>query len=214
MKIAIIPARGGSKRIPRKNIKNFYGRPMIAHTIRTAIESDLFDRIIVSTDDTEIKEVAEQYGAEVPFTRPKLISGDYALTSEVLHHALKKIPCEYACCIYPCTPFLTDYDLEVGFNSLPSFAVKKYPASIERAFQKFDGFMKMVQPEHRDTRTQDLLDTFYDAGQFYWVNTKHFMSNPVLLNGTLRGIECPNTMDIDTPEDWRLAEDLYNVRNT
>ncbi len=208
MKIAVIPARGGSKRIPRKNIRTFHGRPMIVYAIKTAEESRLFDRIIVSTDDLEIEEVSLRCGAEV-LKRPKLLSGDYVTTAAVLEHALKKISCDLACCIYPCTPFLTAEDLEIGMLSVPSFAVKKYSPPIEKAFREEKGLMVARHPEYTETRTQDLPDAWHDAGQFYWVNVSDFLKNPVLLGEGFTGIDVPQAMDIDEPEDWGFAQMVW-----
>ena len=180
MIVAIIPARGGSKRIPRKNIKEFCGKPMISWAIEEAKNSKLFDHIIVSTDDSEIKKISESYGAIVPFIRPADISDDHTPTVPVISHAVKEVDAlfknvDYACCIYPCSPLLKASDLVKSFNLLQSskedyvYPVVEYPHSIFRSMrQTKNGKMQFIYPEFELTRTQDLEETFHDAGQFYW----------------------------------------------
>ncbi|MEQ1530814.1 MAG: pseudaminic acid cytidylyltransferase, partial [Methylococcales bacterium] len=180
MRIAVIPARGGSKRIPRKNIKLFFGKPMIAWSIEAAKASELFEHIIVSTDDMEIAEVAKTWGAEVPFMRPEELSNDYAGTTPVIAHATQWAldqGCELAatCCIYATAPFIQTDDLKRGWNSLDSgdwdyaFTVTDFAAPIFRSFkQTAEGGIEMFFPEHFATRSQDLPVALHDAGQFYW----------------------------------------------
>ena len=180
MNIAVIPARGGSKRIPRKNIKEFFGKPMIAWSIEAAKESKLFDHIIVSTDDAEIAEVARQWGAEVPFMRPAELADDYAGTTEVIAHATQwaldqGFDVDAVCCIYATAPFVQVKDLKRGLEALNSggwaysFTVTDYASPIFRSFkQTAAGGIEMFFPEHFSTRSQDLPTALHDAGQFYW----------------------------------------------
>lgn len=180
MNIAIIPARGGSKRIPRKNISDFCGKPMIAYSIEAARDSQLFDRILVSTDDQEIADVAQAYGAEVPFMRPPELANDFAGTTEVIGHATRWMRDRQwsvgsVCCIYATAPFVQADDLRRGLQELQAgnwdyaFTVTEYGSPIFRAFRKHpDGGIEMFFPEHFSTRSQDLPTAFHDAGQFYW----------------------------------------------
>lgn len=220
MKICIIPARGGSKRIPRKNIKLFRGKPLIEWTIETAIASDLFDRIIISTEDSEIKDVALSAGAEVPFMRPLSLADDFTTTREVIIHALqelfdiKKLP-EWTCCIYPSTPLLRVEDLIESFNTLEYnkldfvFAAKYYDHPIEKAFfVSQDGELKRFFFEKKYDRTQDLIQALHDAGQFYWGKTNAFVENKDVISENSRPFILPNYLvyDLDTIEDWKRLE--------
>ena len=180
MRLAVIPARGGSKRIPRKNIKLFCGKPIIAWPLQAVIESNCFDRIIVSTDDEEIAEVAQKYGAEVPFTRPARLSDDFTGTTPVVAHAITwqnkhALTCDEVCCVYPTSPFLLAKDLQNGLKVLLearadfAFSVTSYPFPIQRAFRiTKDSRVEMFQPEFFHFRSQDLEKGWHDAGQFYW----------------------------------------------
>ena len=180
MKLAVIPARGGSKRIPRKNIKMFCSKPMIAWSIEAAIASELFDRIVVSTDDYEIAEVAIAYGAEVPFMRPTKLSDDYTVTAPVISHAInwhqaQGLMPELVCCIYATAPFISVIDLQRGLKILTeetnlnfAFSVTSYAFPIQRAIKlNKEGRVEMFQHEHYYTRSQDLCEAYHDAGQFY-----------------------------------------------
>lgn len=222
MNLCVIPARGGSKRIPRKNIKTFAGKPMIAHAITSAKMSGLFDHIVVSTDDVEITEIALEWGAEVPFSRPIELADDYTPTVPVIAHAIDA--CEQlgwgvdlACCIYPCVPFLQVDDLNAGLKALQGssadycFPVAEYPSAIQRALkQTEDGRMSPFSPEYELTRTQDLEPAFYDAGQFYWASAIAWKTNPKIhSNGVGYCIPGWRVVDIDTPEDWNRAEILF-----
>ena len=222
--LAVIPARGGSKRISGKNIKPFCGRPMIEYAIDVAQRSGLFARIVVSTDSEDIATVARQAGAEVPFERPASLSGDHTTTAEVLQHALAELGAtgiyDYACCIYPAVPFLCASDLRTGYNLIEIgetgsvFACSEFDAPIWRAFeQRSDGTLRLLWPEHRGTRSQDLPAAVHDLGQFYWVPVSGFMADPVLFTTTSRGvpIERHRAHDIDTPDDWRRAELIYRA---
>ena len=219
MKIAVIPSRGGSKRIPRKNIKIFNGKPMIAWAIQIAQKSKLFDKIFVSTDDDEIKKISEQYGAIVPFIRPPEISDDKTPTVPVISHAIKEIErlyqkVEYACCIYPCSPFILASDLEKSFQMLVSsgenyvYPVAEYPHSIFRAMKKSkEGKMKFIYPEYELTRTQDLEQTYHDSGQFYWGRAVAWTQLKKMHTDGL-GMVIPyyRVIDIDAEDDWKRAE--------
>lgn len=225
MNIAIIPARGGSKRIPRKNIKEFHGKPMIAYSIETALESNCFDKVIVSTDDAEIAEVAIKYGAEVPFIRPANIADDYATTLDVVKHAvefskLQEWNVKNVCCIYATAPFLISEFIQRGFVELTcsnidyAFSATSFPFPIQRAL-KLNGeqHVEMFHPEHFNTRSQDLEEGYHDAGQFYWGTVDAFVEKKVIFGSNSKMILLPRkyVQDIDTPEDWDFAEKLFMV---
>lgn len=227
MKIAIIPARGGSKRIPRKNIKPFCGKPMIAWSIEAAQKSESFDRIIVTTDDAEIAEVAFSYGAEVPFMRPPELSDDFTGTIPVIAHAVNWVstnisPVEYACCLYAAAPFVHAEDLRRGFNVLQQtgvdyvFSVTSYAFPIQRAVRITpEQRISMFQPEHFNTRSQDLEEAWHDAGQFYWGTAKAWLTELPLFSEGSSPIVLPRhrVQDIDTEEDWREAELKFSILN-
>lgn len=227
MKIAIIPARGGSKRIPRKNIKDFCGKPMIAWSIEAAKASGLFDRIIVSTDDDEIAEVAKQWGAEVPFKRPAELSNDYAGTTAVIAHATQwaldqGLEVEAVCCIYATAPFVQVDDLQRGREAIESgdwayaFTVTDYAAPIFRSFKRTpDGGIEMFFPEHFSTRSQDLPSALHDAGQFYWGRPSAWIESKRVFDRHSTPIVIPRwrVQDIDNEEDWLRAEILATVIN-
>lgn len=222
MKIAVIPARGGSKRIPRKNIKDFCGKPMIAWSIEAALASDLFDHVIVSTDDIEISEVAKKFGAEVPFMRPAELSNDYAGTTEVIAHATQWalsqcLDVDAVCCIYATAPFVQVEDLKRGWEALKSgdwaysFTVTDYAAPIFRSFkQAVGGGIQMFFPEHFSTRSQDLPVAFHDAGQFYWGRPSAWIESKRIFDQHSIPVMIPRwrVQDIDTQDDWERAEML------
>jgi pseudaminic acid cytidylyltransferase len=225
LNIAVIPARGGSKRIPRKNIKNFHGKPLIAYSIEVAQKSCLFDKIIVSTDDEEIAEVSKKYGAEVPFIRPKELSDDFSGTDVVTKHALQTLSengenFDFVCTIYATAPFLREEYLQEGLEKLKnsdainSFSATSFPFSIQRAFKLVDGRSEMFQPENYSVRSQDLEEAFHDAGQFYWSRVGA-SSDEVLFSKDSIPIILPRYLvqDIDTLEDWKRAEVMYQVLN-
>lgn len=223
MNIAVLPARGGSKRIPRKNIKEFCGKPMIAWAIETAKETGLFDHIIISTEDEEISEIARNYGAETPFARPKTLADDYTATVPVIAHAAdtcQKMGWEidYLCCIYPCNPFLQAQDLIDSLETLKEkqsefiFPVVEYPHPIQRAMRKMEnGKMQFLQPENELTRTQDLEPTFHDAGQFYWGTCDAWIAHKAMHKDLGFPIPAWRVVDIDTPEDWMRAELIFQA---
>jgi N-acylneuraminate cytidylyltransferase len=225
VRIAVIPARGGSKRIPRKNIKSFYGKPMIAWSIEVANSSGLFERIIVSTDDTEIAEVSKQWGAEVPFTRPPELSNDFAETTEVIAHAAQwaidqALDLESVCCIYATAPFVQVEDIQRGCEALDSgdwdyaFTVTDFAAPIFRSFKQTEqGGLEMFFPEHFGARSQDLPAALHDAGQFYWGRPEAWIQGKRIFDNRSKPILIPRwrVQDIDTLEDWDRAEILAPV---
>ena len=225
MKVAIIPARGGSKRIPRKNIKAFHGKPMIAYSIEAAIASGCFDKVIVSTDDTEIAAVAEAHGAHVPFLRPADISDDYATTMDVMAHAIHWCQNEgwdidAVCCLYATAPFVLPRDLQHGYALLQgegvqfAFSATSFPFPIQRAIKlDSDGSVSMFAPENEQVRSQDLEEAYHDAGQFYWGKTRAFLEKYSIFSPHSKAVLLPRNrvQDIDTPEDWELAESLFSV---
>ncbi|WP_460147310.1 pseudaminic acid cytidylyltransferase [Pseudomonas sp. S2_A02] len=218
--VAIIPARGGSKRIPRKNLKPFDGVPMIVRSIRTALESNLFDQVIVSTDDEEIAEVARAHGAQVPFMRPAMLADDFTGTAAVIVHALKQLPpFDYACCIYATAPLLRARYLRQGHELLVqhpdksfAFSVAGFGFPVQRALTLDEqGALTSLYPEFRDTRSQDLAEAFQDAGQFYWGRSEAWLRGDVLFSPASLPVILPRHLvqDIDTLEDWTRAEYLY-----
>lgn len=224
MKIAVIPARGGSKRIPRKNIKPFCGKPMIAWSIEAARISGMFDHIIVSTDDAEIAGVAMQWGAEVPFLRPAELSNDYAGTTEVVAHAAQWAmeqgwSLTAVCCIYATAPFVQTKDIQHGWQALESgdwsyaFTVTDFASSIFRSFKQADeGGLEMLFPEYYQSRTQDLPNALHDAGQFYWGRPSAWINDEHIFDRHSFPIVIPRwrVQDIDNPDDWVRAELIFN----
>jgi len=225
MRIAVIPARGGSKRIPQKNIRAFFGKPMIAWSIGAALESNLFDRVIVSTDDQEIATIAESLGAQVPFVRPPELSDDYSETSAVISHAIewyrqRGVDPDPVCCIYATAPFISSYDLHRGFKllqeSTANFAltVTSYGYPIQRAIKiNGTGGMEMFEPRYFTTRSQDLEEAYHDAGQFYWGHADAWCSGVPIFGPNSVPVVIPRSrvQDIDTPEDWQRAELMFSA---
>lgn len=223
MKIAVIPARGGSKRIPRKNVKPFAGLPMIAHSIRAAQEADIFDRIFVSSEDDEILAVAAAYGAE-PLRRPVELAGDHVATIPVIRHAVvwaeeQGLSLDGVCCIYATAPFVRAADLRQGWAALNdrkmdfAFSTTTFPFPIFRGLLR-DGYgVRMVFPEHFSTRSQDLPEAIHDAGQFYWGTARAWKEEERLFTERASPIMLPRyrVQDIDTPEDWRRAELIWRM---
>jgi N-acylneuraminate cytidylyltransferase len=220
-KIAIIPARGGSKRIPRKNIKEFLGKPIISYAIQVATESKLFDKIMVSTDDEEIAEISKQYGADVPFFRSKENSDDFSSTVDVIKEVLLKYDrkFEYGCCIYPCTPLLTVEKLKssdkliIEKNKDTVFPIVKYSYPPQRGFAIQDDNVVMINPLTFGTRTQDLEPIYHDAGMFYWFKSEAVFEQNTLFCKNSEGIILSETetQDIDNLTDWKLAEMKYKL---
>ncbi len=225
MRLAVIPARGGSKRIPRKNIKPFCGKPIIAWSIEAARQSNCFDRIIVSTDDAEIAEVASSCGAEVPFVRPNELSDDHTATAPVIAHAIEwqrrndRTPVD-VCCIYATAPFIQAPDLQCGLKTLLrsaadyAFSVTSYAFPIQRAIRiTTNNRIEMFNPEHVNSRSQDLEEAWHDAGQFYWGKSRAWLAGKPIFSNDAAPVVLPRhrVQDIDTPEDWLRAELLFEA---
>lgn len=224
--LCIIPARGGSKRIPKKNIKVFLGKPIIAYSIEAALKSQLFDEVMVSTDDIEIAEIAKKYGAKVPFMRSKKNSDDFATTYDVIEEVLlkyKEIGVEFinSCCIYSCAPFVTSTKIKESYNVLIKcnydtvFPVMQFSFPIQRALKIKNEKIQMFNPEHLTTRSQDLEKSYHDAGQFYWLNNKEIKKHKKLLTANSGAIIISELdgQDIDNETDWKLAELKYKLIN-
>lgn len=222
--VAIIPARGGSKRIPRKNIKDFFGKPLIAYSIEVALKSKLFDKVIVSTDDEEIAKIAVEYGAVVPFIRPKELSDDFTGTGAVINHVLNYLKeqgelYDFACMIYATAPLLQEKYLIEGFEKLKNssainaFSCTAMPFPIKRTFKiTQDERCEMFWPENFMKRSQDLEEAYQDAGQFYWTKLKE-KSDEIMFGKDSIPIVLPRYLvcDIDTLEDWISAEFMYTT---
>lgn len=231
MIVAVIPARGGSRRIPRKNVKCFCDKPMIAWSIEAAKASGCFDQIIVSTDDSEIADTARAWGATVPFMRPAELSDDYTGTLPVIRHAVEWLEqhghhVEYACCIYATAPFVSTEDLQAGLALIQqghcnyAFSVTSYAFPIQRAVRITRDRVAMFQPEYFSTRSQDLEEAWHDAGQFYWGKAQAWREERPLFGEHSAPVKLPRhrVQDIDTQEDWARAEWLFKAlqaeRNT
>jgi len=225
MKVAIIPARGGSKRIPRKNVKIFHGKPMIVWSIEIAVTSACFDRILVSTDDQEIADIARQHGAEIPFVRPESLANDYAGTTEVIAHATQWCldqgwNLDAVCCIYATAPLMQASDIRESLKLLQggswsySFPVAQFSAPIFRSFRLSDnGGIEMFFPENFALRSQDLPKAYHDAGQFYWGLPDAWINAIRLFDHQSCPLVIPHwrVCDIDTPDDWLLAERIKSL---
>lgn len=222
--LCIIPARGGSKRISRKNIKDFLGKPIIAYSIEAAINSKLFNEVMVSTDDSEIAKIALKYGAKIPFMRSKKTSDDYSTTFEVIEEVVLKYKEEnkffkYTCCIYPCSPLINIDYLKLGLNHLINnkfdsvLPIIPFSYPIQRAFKLNDLKINYLYPEFIKTRTQDLEKSFCDAGQFYWINIDVCLNNKEIISENSGSIELSEleAQDIDSEVDWRIAEIKYKI---
>ena len=220
--ICIIPARGGSKRIPRKNIKDFLGKPIVAYSIEAAITSNLFDEVMVSTDDQTIAEITKKYGASVPFMRSAETANDYAGSDEVLREVLreyKKIGREFdvVCCLYATAPFVTVENLLKAYGQLgdtydSAFTMVRYSYPPQRALVVRDGSTKMREPQYFDARSQDLEPIYHDAGQFYFRQIKDIETLGCWTDHTF-GLELSELMvqDLDTETDWKLAEMKFRM---
>ena len=223
--IAVIPARGGSKRIPRKNIKPFCGKPMIAYSIEAAIRAGIFDEIIVSTDDEEIADIAKNAGASVPFMRPKELSDDFAATGAVVEHAIKFLQArddriKFVCTIYATAPLIDEFYIKLGLeklrasNAKNAFSCTSMPFPIWRTFKiAKDGRCEMFWRGNFAKRSQDLEEAYQDAGQFYWTNLDAPSSDEIFFGRDSIAIVLPRHLvqDIDTPQDWIRAEFLYEA---
>ena len=225
MKLCVIPARGGSKRIPKKNIRDFCGRPIIAYSIEQALKSGCFDKVIVSTDDSEIADISRGYGAEIPFVRPGNISDDYATTMDVVKHAInhykdKGEVISAVCCIYATAPFIDvdylkqGYDKLVTLNKSYTFSVTSFPFPVQRAISiTSDGDIEAMWPENINKRSQDLVEAYHDAGQFYWGRADAFLNNEIIFSNVSSPVIIPRYLvqDMDTVEDWDRAELMYKA---
>jgi len=226
MNICVIPARGGSKRIPRKNIKAFNGKPIITYSIKAALESNCFDQVIVSTDDNEIAEVAKTYGAKVPFIRPAELSNDYAGTIPVIKHTIEWLEghnnntIDNVCCLYATAPFIQSQTISKAFQQLQEskadycFSVTSFAFPIQRSIRiTQDDKVDMFYPENFNVRSQDLEEAYHDAGQFYWGKTQAFKDELPIFSETASPYILPRYLvqDIDTMEDWIRAEAMHRV---
>jgi pseudaminic acid cytidylyltransferase len=225
MKLCVIPARGGSKRIPRKNIKSFCGQAMIGYSIKAALDSQCFDQVIVSTDDAEIADVAKSFGVSAPFVRPDELANDYTATMPVIKHAIEwfddqeQSPSE-VCCLYATAPFVSAGTIEKAYDQMQStqadycFTTTSFSFPIQRAIKiTEDNRIEMFYPEHFETRSQDLEESYHDAGQFYWGKAEAFKQQKPLFSKGATPYILPRHLvqDIDTPEDWKRAELMYQV---
>ena len=225
MNLAIIPARGGSTRIPKKNIKSFLGEPIITYSIKAALESRIFSRIIVSTDSEEIAAIAQKAGAETPFLRSSELSKNHVNIADVVRHALswlkeKNEYFKYTCCILATAPFLQGANIREGYETIQSndvdsaVSVVKFSFPIFRAFKKDkDGRVRFIWPEYELKHSNELPDSYHDAGQFYWMNTERFLSSNSIMGREVLPVVLPDyvVQDIDTKEDWETAEMKYEI---
>ncbi len=222
--LCIIPARGGSKRIPRKNIKNFKGKPILAYSIEAALKSGLFEEVMVSTDDDEIAEIGQKYGAKIPFFRSEKNADDFATTVDVLLEVLakhKEVGKEFenVCCIYPTAPFVTEDKLKEAYEKLSVehfdavFPVIPFGYPIQRSLKIQNNKLEFFFPEFENSRSQDLEKAYHDAGQFYFFKSKNFLNNKSILSDNVGSIILSEmeAQDIDTEIDWKLAELKYEL---
>ncbi len=220
--VAIIPARGGSKRIPRKNIRSMSGRPLLWWSVQICLESGAFDDVIVSTDDEEIAAIARDAGANVPFSRPVELAGDMTATVDVISHAVAWLadndrPVDAACCVYPASVFLRGQDYlrsRALLERAPYVAtVTRYPYPVQRALtMSTGGSLSFAHPEYADSRTQDLDERWHDAGQFYWGSAGAWLERTSILDNAVGyAVDASLVCDIDTEEDWRRAEQLHRI---
>lgn len=222
--LAIIPARGGSKRIPKKNIKPFLGKPIIAYSIEAALKSEIFDEVMVSTDDPEIVKIALQYGAKVPFLRSNENANDYAVLADVILEVINQYTAldkhyNNVCCLLPTAPFVTSYKLKKAYSVFKDknydslFPVLEYSFPIQRSLKIEDNKVKMVWEEHLNTRSQDLESRYHDSGQFYWVKRNNFLEEKKLFTSNTGSyiISHLEAQDIDNDVDWKLAEMKYKI---
>jgi pseudaminic acid cytidylyltransferase len=221
-RIAVITARGGSKRIPHKNIKPFCGKPIIAYSIEAALESELFEEVMVSTDSQKIAAVARQFGAKVPFMRSAATSDDYATTADVLVEVISRYEAdgrefEYGCCLYPTAPFITPVKLRKSLQKIEKdaadslYAVVQFDFPVQRALKVENCRITYVQLEYANTRSQDLTPYYHDCGQFYWFKPDALLRKKALMTENTSWFEVPRdeACDIDTCKDWKIAETLY-----
>lgn len=223
-KVAMITARGGSKRIPRKNIKEFCGKPILAYSIQAALDCGVFDTVMVSTDDEEIAAIAKEYGAEVPFYRSEKTANDFATTTDVILEVVEEYEkrgeqFDLVCCIYPTAPFLTGEKLREAVEKLEAsdadtlIPVVAFSYPVQRALVVREEKLVFEYPQYMDSRSQDLEPHFHDVGQFYVLKTEAFKKNKKLMLGNILPFEIPEleVQDIDTPTDWEIAEMKYRI---
>lgn len=222
--VAIIPARGGSKRIPRKNIRDFLGKPIIAYSIEIALKSKLFDEVMVSTDDDEIAEIAVKFGAKVPFKRSEKAADDFASTDDVVQEVLLKYKeqgknFDKCCCIYPCAPLISMENLQKAYHLLDTFdsvfPVVQYSYPIQRALKKDkQDKVSFFYPEYIDSRSQDLETSYHDAGQFYWLDVTNMLSKRDMISDNSGAVVISEleAQDIDNETDWQLAEIKFKLQ--
>lgn len=222
-RVAVIPARGGSQRIPRKNIRLLHGKPLIAYSIEAALESRLFDQVVVSTDDQEIAQVAESFGAKVPFFRPASLSDHMTGTTPVMQHALQTLldsgeEIQEACLIYATCPLLTPEDIQKGLDVLPGasfcFSATTFDFPIQRSlYLNEKGELQPMFPEHIGKRSQDLIEAIHDAGQFYWASVKTWLQDGKIFGPKSKPLMLPRhrIQDLDTEEDWQRLTQLMGL---
>lgn len=224
--LCIIPARGGSKRIPRKNIKPFMGKPIIAYSIEAALKSSLFDEVMVSTDDEEFAEVARQYGASVPFMRSAETANDYATTVDVLLEVIREYEkqnktFDFLCCLYSTAPFVTSEKLQSAYHDMieggydSTYTIVEYSYPIQRSLRIKDCKVSMMWPEYAKSRSQDLEKSYHDAGQFYFTDINKMKERQALKGDNTLGFVLSelDVQDLDTMTDWKLAEMKFKIRN-
>lgn len=222
--LCIIPARGGSKRIPNKNIKPFCGKPIIEYSIEAARASGLFDTIMVSTDSKQIAKIAEQAGATIPFYRSENTSNDFATTMDVIVEVIEEYKkqgqeFDFICCLYATSPLVQIEDLKKGFSKLTNSTVNtvmpitQFSFPIWRGLKVSDQKVEMIWPENQNTRSQDLEPAYHDAGQWYWLKPTNIGHQGIYQNASYIILDNQKVQDIDTPEDWELAEIKYQRLN-
>lgn len=222
--VCIITARGGSKRIPRKNVRDFCGKPMLAYSVETAVTSGIFDVVMVSTDDDEIADVAREYGAEVPFMRSEATSNDFATTADVLCEVLseydkRSTKFDTMCCLYPTAPFVQVSELKEASGMIEAGASSVIPVTSFdfpplRGFRVAeDGSLEYAFPEYAQTRSQDLPEMVHDCGRFYFAKVASFLESGSFITDKTKSLRIPSRLvqDIDTPEDWEMAEQKYRA---
>lgn len=222
--IAIIPARGGSKRIPKKNIKLFYEKPIISYSIKAAIDSGIFDEVMVSTDNLEIADLSKKYGASVPFMRSEKAADDFATTFDVIKEVIESyekinIKFDTVCCIYACAPFISPETLKLSLNIFNKnkfdsvFPILQYSFPIQRALKQEGNKAVFLNKEFSLSRSQDLEKSYHDAGQFYWINTEVCLKKNQLITDNSGSIVISEleAQDIDSETDWKLAELKYEL---
>ena len=222
--LCVIPARGGSKRIPHKNKKHFLGKPIIAYSIEAALESNLFSEVIVSTDNAEIAKIAIQYGAKIPFMRSAKNASNFSTTFEVIEEVMeiyeeKRVVFEKVCCVYPCAPFITSGSLQKAYIKLKKnqftsvFPVIPYSTPIQRAMKLNNGKIRLIDSVNLNNRSQDLEQSYFDAGQFYWMDIEKVLSTKSIITENSGAIILSEMegQDIDTETDWALAEFKFKL---